>query len=99
MRKNKMPTYLCKYCNKTYKDYGLCPECNSLLETQYTIKEVVHMGCVEDMARQVKDLGAKKVWELIERNYHNPEQRGRVRSLFLEALKKLGIDDKHFFTS
>lgn len=89
--------YACEKCNVMYESAGFCENCGCGLQVAYDVNDMTHMDAIERLEEQIEQLGVKKVWALIERNYTNPYIRSRVRSLFFSAMYKMKISLDHLF--
>jgi predicted DCC family thiol-disulfide oxidoreductase YuxK len=80
----------CSYIKETTEDYlfdNRCPLCNSKMIPvidQTDINEIVMVDLIEQMKKNLIQLGSNKVWSIIE-GLANPKQRIRYRKVFLDA--------------
>ena len=67
-----------------------CSLCNSQMKlTQESLKDIIHLDCINKMKKNIEKLGEVETWDIIERNIVNPISRLKYRDLFFKAKKEL----------
>lgn len=55
----------------------------------YTHDDIAQLAIVDRMIADIKKIGLREYWNMIERNFHQPKVRASYRKFFLITEKKL----------
>lgn len=82
---NKKCGYIGHFSNIQYREYPLCPRCDSPM---YNIEKIVEDDCINKMLKNISFFGIQGTFDAIDRNIHNPIQRVKYRKILEETIKK-----------